>query len=642
MFTLSRRLPRVTPLCVLWILSILCGCGLFGRAGDPVSSAPLDDPEPAAAPLTPREALRRLASDTGVAWRVRYHRDRQTAAFLEPLAPPPPLALSRSSSGDPRDSAARALLVRLLPLFGLARSGDLRLVEARDDLQGHRHIRFRQQRDNVAVHESALFVHLDARGAPTRLHAATLVLPPDLLPAFPLPEAAAVQAALTYLAPATPFAAALRASTPQRVLTSAGGQVRSAYRVDVEGQGPRLPLRRQLLIDARDGTVLRDADRLATLDAPRPVTGQGQGALGEARVLSVSQDSDSQGVRYQLVDLTRGGGRTVSFGEVRTPYGEGGRPSGTAATRPIESRELLRWDRETRDAPGAAVDLHAHLATTFDHFVRVHGRLGPAGDGQGAVAAAHYRSPGLPAARVPLAFYDGKALVFGDGDGVDTRPLAAALDIVAHEYTHAVLDSELALAQEGEAGAVGEGLANLFACFIERAALPAQAPSAEGSDPGWTVGERVLRGRDERGAEVARPSADLSAPQKSDQAEHTRGLDAPPPLTPPPAFSPQREAERFAWRRRAAGVIGLLGYRSAQHLGDRAAEALWYRAVTTYLHGNAGFSDVSDGLAAAAQDLHPGDLALGVRLQQLFRDLGVETLASAGVVAEPAPTIMGK
>jgi thermolysin len=53
-----------------------------------------------------------------------------------------------------------------------------------------------------------------------------------------------------------------------------------------------------------------------------------------------------------------------------------------------------------------------------------------------------------------------------DGDGVTEGPLCT-LDIVAHEWTHAVTDYTANLIYNGESGALNESMSDVFAALID-------------------------------------------------------------------------------------------------------------------------------------------------------------------------------
>jgi hypothetical protein len=58
-------------------------------------------------------------------------------------------------------------------------------------------------------------------------------------------------------------------------------------------------------------------------------------------------------------------------------------------------------------------------------------------------------------------------MAYGDGDGVESGPLSQALDIVAHELTHAVTDGTSGLVYFGQSGALNESYSDVFAIMVD-------------------------------------------------------------------------------------------------------------------------------------------------------------------------------
>jgi vibriolysin len=65
------------------------------------------------------------------------------------------------------------------------------------------------------------------------------------------------------------------------------------------------------------------------------------------------------------------------------------------------------------------------------------------------------------------AFWNGTQLVFGDGGGVTDAQLSRAVDVVAHELTHAVTEHESDLLFTGEPGGLNESLSDIFGAVCE-------------------------------------------------------------------------------------------------------------------------------------------------------------------------------
>jgi thermolysin len=58
-------------------------------------------------------------------------------------------------------------------------------------------------------------------------------------------------------------------------------------------------------------------------------------------------------------------------------------------------------------------------------------------------------------------------MVYGDGDGTLFGPFCEALDVVAHELTHAVTERESDLVYQDQSGALNESLSDIFAALID-------------------------------------------------------------------------------------------------------------------------------------------------------------------------------
>lgn len=140
-------------------------------------------------------------------------------------------------------------------------------------------------------------------------------------------------------------------------------------------------------------------------------------------------------------------------------------------------------------APGdrTAADARAGVEATAAFFWRRFGRRGIGGDDEPARVIVHPASPAdwpsLGKAHGHFfagGFWDGRAIVLGDGlpagataGGVSWKPAAGALDLVAHEFAHGVIDSSSRLVYRGESGALAEAFADAMATGVEFSAQPA-------------------------------------------------------------------------------------------------------------------------------------------------------------------------
>lgn len=86
--------------------------------------------------------------------------------------------------------------------------------------------------------------------------------------------------------------------------------------------------------------------------------------------------------------------------------------------------------------------------------------------------------------RYANAFFNGSYLVFGEGDGKIFGDFTQALDIMAHEFGHALVSLGPRLAYAGESGALNEHLADVFGVCVQ------QWARHDRSD--WRIGEEIL------------------------------------------------------------------------------------------------------------------------------------------------------
>src|SRR6476661_5759488 len=101
----------------------------------------------------------------------------------------------------------------------------------------------------------------------------------------------------------------------------------------------------------------------------------------------------------------------------------------------------------------AATGIEATLAM----FAEVLGRDSHDDAGAPVSLTVHY---GL---RYNNAFWDGTQLVFGDGDGQVFERFTKPVDVLAHEFSHAVVEHTADLTYRGQSGALNESVADAFA-----------------------------------------------------------------------------------------------------------------------------------------------------------------------------------
>jgi len=85
------------------------------------------------------------------------------------------------------------------------------------------------------------------------------------------------------------------------------------------------------------------------------------------------------------------------------------------------------------------------------------------------------------------AFWDGEHLVFGDGDGEVFVRFTRAVDVLAHEFAHAVVEHTAGLVYRDQPGALNESVSDVFAACLKQQVLGQDAASAD-----WLIGEGIF------------------------------------------------------------------------------------------------------------------------------------------------------
>jgi hypothetical protein len=139
--------------------------------------------------------------------------------------------------------------------------------------------------------------------------------------------------------------------------------------------------------------------------------------------------------------------------------------------------------REGDPATGdpAADEAYAGVGDAWRLFQEVYTRDSFDDAGHRLDATVHYER------RYPNAFWDGRQLVFGDGDGRVFERFTRSADVIAHEFTHGVVQHTAALEYSGQPGALNESVSDVFAALTVQRALDQTAEEAT-----WLIGERIF------------------------------------------------------------------------------------------------------------------------------------------------------
>ena len=85
------------------------------------------------------------------------------------------------------------------------------------------------------------------------------------------------------------------------------------------------------------------------------------------------------------------------------------------------------------------------------------------------------------------AFWNGQAMVFGDGDGVVFTDFTGSVDVIAHELTHGVTEFSAGLEYHNQSGALNESMSDVFGSLVKQWSLQQTADAAD-----WLIGPEIF------------------------------------------------------------------------------------------------------------------------------------------------------
>jgi len=268
----------------------------------------------------------------------------------------------------------------------------------------------------------------------------------------------------------------------------------------------------------------------------------------------------------------------------------------------------------------AAVDEAADGITgSLALFSEVYGRDSFDGAGASVSLSVHYEQG------YDNAYWDGTQLVFGDGDGQVFDRFTKPVDVLGHEFTHAVTERTAGLAYSGQSGALNESISDVFGSCLKQRLLGQTADQAD-----WLIGAglflpgvqgRALRDMRNPGTAYDDPRLGKD-PQAADMSGYVDTSDDNGGVHTNSGI-PNRA---FALAALAIGGSSWDG-----------AGRIWFAALTSGLGPDTDFAGFAAATIAAA-----GDSADAVR--QAWETVGVTAVeGSSGqpsaAAASPAPTV---
>ncbi|WP_066070234.1 M4 family metallopeptidase [Neobacillus soli] len=441
---------------------------------------------------------------------------------------------------------------------------NLKVKKVDKDNLGMTHVRFNQTKSGVLVEGTEVLVHYNENNEViavngslnSEIEEATLNTTPTL----------SGEKALQVAKSSVDAPAQLQYDpTTELVVYPFEGENSLAYKVNVNFHGEE-PGNWYVFVDAKSGKVIDQYNAIMDADEIKTQTGTGTGVLGAHRLLHISQNKmPEQGTVFQLADYSHKNLSGIFTYDAKT---------GSLFTSNSASFK--------KDYDRAAVDAHYNSETVYHYYLDEHGRNSLDDKGMAINSYVHYGTD------YNNAFWDGRQMTYGDGDGSFMISLSAGLDVAAHEMTHGVTTNTANLQYRFQPGALNEAFSDIFGALID--------------DANWEIGEDIMG-----------PGA------KADGRESLRSLSDPSKYPVGAAYVaygngkyPAHMDEFYDLPRNLdnggvhinSSIINRAAYLTAQDIGREKLGKIYYRALSTYLTPTSDFSAARKAIIQSAADLY--------------------------------------
>lgn len=178
------------------------------------------------------------------------------------------------------------------------------------------------------------------------------------------------------------------------------------------------------------------------------------------------------------------------------------------------------------------------------------------------------------------AMWNGRQMLYGDGDQKVFDSFTKDIDIIGHELTHGVTQFTANLNYENQPGALNESMSDVFGIMIKQRALKQDVKTAD-----WLIGENVMIGD-----EYALRS--LKAPGTAYKNHPLYGDDPQPATMDDYVDLPNNDQGDWGGVHYNSGIPNYAFYVTAFNIGGYSWEkagVIWYAALTKELQPDADF-----------------------------------------------------
>lgn len=227
------------------------------------------------------------------------------------------------------------------------------------------------------------------------------------------------------------------------------------------------------------------------------------------------------------------------------------------------------------------------------------------------------------------AFWDGREMVFGDGDGMMFTDFTKSLDVIAHELTHGVTEFTAGLEYRDQPGALNESMSDVFGSLVKQWSLKQTADQAD-----WLIGADVFT--------PGIPADALRSMKEPGKAYNNdlMGKDPQPDNMSRFVHLPNTPESDNGGVHINSGIPNKAFFVTATGIGGFAWEGaghIWYEALRAS-GPSTEFQEFAETTVAKAEQLFGGSSVEQQAVVAAWREVGIRmTPVSVGVASRRAP-----
>jgi Zn-dependent metalloprotease len=248
--------------------------------------------------------------------------------------------------------------------------------------------------------------------------------------------------------------------------------------------------------------------------------------------------------------------------------------------------KLVMDDRGTSTKDIEAVEAFDGSGAVWDFFAKVCFRNSIDGKGMPIISTVHYGQ------KFDNAMWDGKQMIYGDGDGKLFNRFTIAPDVIGHEETHGVTQHSAALEYHDQPGALNEHISDAFGMMIKQYILGQTVTQSD-----WLIGKGLygpnVHGQAIRSMKAPGTAYDDPVLGRDPQPAHMRDYVV--------------TTDDNGGVHINSGIPNYAFYRAAMAIGEPTWLVLvniWYRSLMEKLFPQAGFLDFASATVSVAGQLY--------------------------------------